>query len=163
MGETASLSSATEERSTEDDEYSTAERYCDSDRLRVRALSRDPRDLPTREDVTVTCDGGGVSSPPESGDEKADSSSDDETDAVLVLVLFVWLGLSELKLLPERTDKSTGDSCWPKSGDQLSVESEELRLSETIKGGGRRCSNRLICWWWWWWPCPALPPFPLTD
>ena len=59
------------------------------------------------------------------------------------MLVLVWLGLSELTLLPDRTDKSTGDSCCPKSGDQLSVESEELRLSETISGGGRKCSNRL--------------------
>ena len=143
------MASLSADKSTEEDEYSTAERYCDNDRLRVRALSRDPRDLPRREDVVIMeCDGGGVSNPPQSGEEKAESNSDDDTEAVLVLVLLVWLGLSELTLLPERTDKSTGDSCWPKSGDQLSVESDELRLSDTISGGGLKCSNRLSRWWW---------------
>ena len=56
MGETVSLSGP--DRSTDDDEYS-AERYCDIERLLVNTLSRDPRDLPKREEV-----GGGVSSPP---------------------------------------------------------------------------------------------------
>ena len=53
----------------------------------------------------------------------------------------VWLGLSvELTLLPERIDRSTGDS-W-NNGDELS-ESVELRFSETISGGGLKCSRRL--------------------
>ena len=81
---------------------------------------------------------------PTTDEYEVDRSSFDETLAVLVLL--VWLGLSELRLPPhDRTDKSTGDSCWPNTGDQLlSVESDELRLSETMSGGGRRCSRRLL-------------------